>query len=807
MWYWLFAKYNLSRFLWISFLLFAAGHGLQAGLIAHYDFSDGDLLDNEVGPAHALRAVQMGAQGVAEEAGAGGNVSVFEIPEVRRALRSEAAVLEKQLETLPPFQEPLQLDSYGYHSDYLPVLESFPEEPRWIVRIPFETLSGKLNEVILIPALERRFGELKNYGWPKRFRVSVLRAAGGPGSAARKTVLADWLPDDAPDPGRGPLSISVPPAFQGHVTGLQLEVFRGAVENGKEYFALDEVFCVIDGDIWNMPEVEVRSELKSLPYWGHDFLIDQKTNLGMPLGPESGGASGDFIVELPEARKDDTFVIECDLGENKRFGWLVLFPARAPEGILIPGYGYPGEMTVEFLEETGTGERQERFRWKRDQTDPKPGNNAVHIPGSGLRARWIRIYASGLPVHNGRAVLGMGEIQYYDKPNANESIQSVRLEGFPKAAEQRKELLHDLNAGGLPIMIRNQWLADLEKRQQLSDELQRNQTEEAALSARWERFWFVTGWSALVVVLAVAAVVATWTRILRIRSRRKLERKLEQEHQKAELEQMKLRFFTHISHELRTPISVASGCLETLVNAPLKDRPKQAATMGFSSIQRLQLLVDQILDARRIQEGVLVIRAAPNDVVGVVSESIDAIRPLAESKEVALCYECEHREWQAVFDAEKLRKIMGNLLSNAIKYTPGGGRVTVSLRLVEEEPAAVSSTTNTCPAKPRRSGNLQPSTAASNSSDSHAVIMVEDSGTGISPTDLPHIFEQFYRTGGREPVKAPGSGIGLALVKELVNLWGGQIAVESPVADGKGTKFTVTLPLTKLETGNGLERR
>ena len=239
-----------------------------------------------------------------------------------------------------------------------------------------------------------------------------------------------------------------------------------------------------------------------------------------------------------------------------------------------------------------------------------------------------------------------------------------------------------------------------------------------------------------------------------------------------DLEDVKARFFANVSHEFRTPLTLISGPLEQAYDRMTgNERDGGAISLTSrdysilrSSVDRLRKLVDQLLALSQLESGKVFLKLRKGGVVSFIRRQVLAFVSLAEQGNVSLdtCFPDENRD--AFYDADKLETIVVNLVANAIKYAPGRGRVSVKLAMEE----------------------------------AYITLEVTDNGPGIPPDQLDHIFERFYRVDG---TGVEGSGIGLALTKELVDVYGGTISVSSAV--GKGTTFRLRLPcaLTTLPPG------
>jgi signal transduction histidine kinase/ligand-binding sensor domain-containing protein/CheY-like chemotaxis protein/AraC-like DNA-binding protein len=229
-----------------------------------------------------------------------------------------------------------------------------------------------------------------------------------------------------------------------------------------------------------------------------------------------------------------------------------------------------------------------------------------------------------------------------------------------------------------------------------------------------------------------------------------------------QLNQMRSRLFANLSHEFRTPLTLILGPLKSLLDGRhgvLSREAREQGDLMLRNTQRLLRLINQILDLTKLQAGSVTVNRQPLDLVGFVRSGTQAFAPLAERNGIALVFRSALPSLTLRADPEQLEKVLLNLLSNAVKFTGGGGMIDVSV----------------------------------GDTGGFATISVRDTGVGIGPTDLPHIFERFYQADSANTRRYEGTGIGLALVKELVELHGGEIGVTS--TPGQGTTFTVRLPL------------
>lgn len=289
-------------------------------------------------------------------------------------------------------------------------------------------------------------------------------------------------------------------------------------------------------------------------------------------------------------------------------------------------------------------------------------------------------------------------------------------------------------------------------------------SEEARLGIRMLPPWWRTPWAYLgyVLMLGALAVGLVRNRLNRIR----LNNRIALEHVRAEslheLDQAKSRFFANISHEFRTPLPLILGPLEDLhdgLGGHIDPEARGQVGLAISNGRRLLRLVNQLLDVSRLEHGRLHLQARHADLVAFIKGLGQAFLALAERKRITLAIHVPAQPLWAFFDTEQMEKVLYNLLGNAFKFTPAGGRITVQV----------------------------------SRDDHHAIITVQDDGPGIAPDHLPRLFDRFYQADSSSTRRHPGTGIGLALVKSLVELHRGQIAVDSTL--GAGTTFTVQLPL------------
>ncbi|MEW6271611.1 MAG: ATP-binding protein [Thermodesulfobacteriota bacterium] len=240
-----------------------------------------------------------------------------------------------------------------------------------------------------------------------------------------------------------------------------------------------------------------------------------------------------------------------------------------------------------------------------------------------------------------------------------------------------------------------------------------------------------------------------------------LERERRARAEAEEANRAKDEFLAVVSHELRTPLAPILGFVDILREDDVDSAEARAALNAIDRNARsLSVLIDDLLDVARITSGKLALEYAPVHLREVVAAVVDAVGPVAETKGVRIETVLGAAHDLVAGDTGRLTQIVSNLLSNAVKFTPEGGRVRVAVAREAD----------------------------------HAVLRVADTGKGIAAELLPHVFERFRQGDTSDTRVHGGLGLGLAIVRHLVELHGGTVVAESP-GEGKGATFTVRLPL------------
>ncbi len=250
---------------------------------------------------------------------------------------------------------------------------------------------------------------------------------------------------------------------------------------------------------------------------------------------------------------------------------------------------------------------------------------------------------------------------------------------------------------------------------------------------------------------------------------RMLEREQEARQRAETLNRSKDELLATVSHELRTPLNAIFGWARMLQSAEMDDALRTRALNAIVRSASAQArLVEDLLDLSRIVTGRMRLDVETVDLNAVVEAALEAVRPAAEAKDIALVTSVDQSLDSVVGAPDRLQQVVWNLAMNAVKFTPQSGRVSVTVR--------------------RTTGSAE--------------IVVEDTGEGMAPELLPHVFEAF-RQGDSSSTRAHGGlGLGLALVRQIVELHGGQVSAES-AGKGHGSRFTVTLPLAVTRTAHG----
>lgn len=279
--------------------------------------------------------------------------------------------------------------------------------------------------------------------------------------------------------------------------------------------------------------------------------------------------------------------------------------------------------------------------------------------------------------------------------------------------------------------------------------------------------WWKSWYAYLIYTMLILSLLAFLRYLILYRER--LNMRLEQEQIESqhvhEIDALKIKFFTNISHEFRTPLTLILSPVEKLLEKWQGSPDEKYLKLIRQNGRRLLLMVNQLLDFRRMEVQGFGFNPAFGDIVSFIDDIVASFGDLSEEKKISLVYEPGIAELNVWFDRDKIEKIMFNLLSNAFKFTNSGGVITVIL---------------SAGAETEGNGGLR-----------QVEIRVRDSGIGIPADKVDRIFDYFYQVSSVNDDK--GTGLGLALVKEFARLHEGEVRAESE--PGKGSCFTILLPL------------
>jgi len=288
-------------------------------------------------------------------------------------------------------------------------------------------------------------------------------------------------------------------------------------------------------------------------------------------------------------------------------------------------------------------------------------------------------------------------------------------------------------------------------------------------------FWKSPTAMIIYALLIIAGLVLSQQIILQ---RERMKVRLEQEHQEAqrmhELDMMKTKFFTNVSHEFRTPLSLILTPVEKILKNAADGEQKNQFQMIHRNARRLLTLVNQLLDFRRLEVQEIKYTPSEGDIIHFIHDTVFSFSDISEKKHIRLEFNSSVSALETLFDQDKLEKILFNLLSNAFKFTPEGGFVIVDVEIINKEPESKS---------------LQ--------------INVKDSGIGIPKEKQDKVFERFFQHETPGTIMNQGSGIGLSITREFVRIHGGTITIESEPE--RGSCFIVVLPIKEIKAEENTE--
>ncbi|MFM6925641.1 MAG: ATP-binding protein [Ferruginibacter sp.] len=286
--------------------------------------------------------------------------------------------------------------------------------------------------------------------------------------------------------------------------------------------------------------------------------------------------------------------------------------------------------------------------------------------------------------------------------------------------------------------------------------------------------WWRSWWAYLAYIAILGYAIRAYFKFTVNRAKLKSQLSFEQLEAKRvkELDSVKTQLYTNITHEFRTPLTVILGMAQQV-----KSNPPLHLDNGIDMIirngQSLLNLVNEMLDLSKLETGKMTLQLVNGDIINFLRYIVESFHSLAESEKKQLHFLAGMDSLYVAYDPEKVRQIIANLLSNALKFTPAKGNIYITI----SETSQLNETGR-----------------------STLIIQVKDTGIGIPEEQLEHIFERFYQLDNSHTRKTEGTGIGLALTKELVKLMDGEITVKSPpTGSNRGTEFTVQLPLVTVQ--------
>lgn len=275
----------------------------------------------------------------------------------------------------------------------------------------------------------------------------------------------------------------------------------------------------------------------------------------------------------------------------------------------------------------------------------------------------------------------------------------------------------------------------------------------------WRTYWAYAAY-ALIIVAGLYLIRRTELNRSKLRNELKL-RELESEKLR-EIEKIKSRFFANLSHEFRTPLMLIKGPAEQLVNLKGRDGEEQVKLIKRNA-DKLQNLIDQLLELSQLEAGSLLLKAKKENLVVFAKGIFYSFESLAKQRNISLEFNSSSEKIFVWLDNDKFEKILNNLLSNAFKFTADGGNISLSINEDKSE------------------------------NENFVLLAINDTGIGIPKDKLHRVFDRFYQVDDSSKRAYGGSGIGLALVKELTDLHKWDITVNSDI--GKGTQFTIKIPV------------
>jgi len=263
-----------------------------------------------------------------------------------------------------------------------------------------------------------------------------------------------------------------------------------------------------------------------------------------------------------------------------------------------------------------------------------------------------------------------------------------------------------------------------------------------------------------------ALLLARWLILTKERMNFRIQQERQEAHRMHELDMMKIKFFTNVSHEFRTPLTLILTPLERILKHARDEEQRSQFLLIYRNARRLLNLVNQLLDFRKMEVQEIKFNPSEGDIIRFIRELVYSFSDLSEKKNIKFSFSSTVEGLDTLFDQDKIEKILFNLLSNAFKFTPENGSVKVEIDVKKEDGSSLLE------------------------------IKVTDTGIGIPADKQDRIFERFFQHAVPSSMVNQGSGIGLSITKEFVKIHGGLITVDSE--PGKGSCFTVLMPVPEV---------
>ncbi len=340
------------------------------------------------------------------------------------------------------------------------------------------------------------------------------------------------------------------------------------------------------------------------------------------------------------------------------------------------------------------------------------------------------------------------------------SIYAMLSKIYEKSGNHAKALdLYKISRNYNDSIISEKNIIDIQN-ERVQYEYHRHQQEVDSINAKYNQERKTNNIIAIfLIALTVLAIITILSLLYTLRIKKK------RQHDLQKIDQMKSSFFTSITHEFRTPITVISALADQITKEETTHNAREIGKTILRNCNNLLLLINQILDVSKLKSAANNIKDFKHgNIVGHIHTIVESTRQLASRKQIDLVFSPEKNTIEMDFIPDYINKIISNLVSNAIKFTPVGGRIYIT----------------------------------ANSNDDSLTLIVADNGCGIDKNDVPHIFDIFYQ--GNNHNHANGFGIGLSLVKQLVDALNGTITLASAL--NKGCVFTIVLPIKQQNCKN-----